>query len=229
MMYVRTMSWISRKVSPTFLFLTSTILGVSYSKRKEDTFSMHFCPMAVPWVGLCPLPLLQLLCLQRGGEKKNNKKYNNNTTGVALCTSGLSGFLLCARTGFPLSISSGLGAAGALHGAGVGRGAGGCRATPLPSPHASGTEPPAHRDAPLLGQEPSLGTQGLQARLGASRDHEPSLGVTLRWRRWWGSWKRILGTGVGVASFLPQQPPRAVGLSFMSLTHVLWCPSKSAL
>lgn len=51
MMYARTMSWISRKVSPTFLFLTSTILGVSYSKRKEDTFSMHFCPMAAP--GLC--------------------------------------------------------------------------------------------------------------------------------------------------------------------------------
>lgn len=56
MMYARTMSWISRKVSPTFLFLTSTILGVSYSKRKEDTFSMHFCPMAAP--GLCRSLLL---------------------------------------------------------------------------------------------------------------------------------------------------------------------------
>lgn len=76
MMYARTMSWISRKVSPTFLFLTSTIRGVSYSKRKEDTLSMHFCPMAAPglclslrllaapWAGLCP-PLRQLLCLQR--------------------------------------------------------------------------------------------------------------------------------------------------------------------
>lgn len=51
MMYARTMSWISRKVSPTFLFLTSTIRGVSYSKRKEDTLSMHLCPMAAP--GLC--------------------------------------------------------------------------------------------------------------------------------------------------------------------------------
>lgn len=54
MMYARTMSWISRKVSPTFLFLTSTIRGVSYSKRKEDTFSMHFCPMAA--LGLCRRP-----------------------------------------------------------------------------------------------------------------------------------------------------------------------------
>lgn len=43
------------------------------------------------------------------------------------------------------------------------------------------------------------------------------------------SWERILGTGVVVASFLPQQPPQAVGLSFVSPTHVLCCPSKSAL
>lgn len=57
MMYARTMSWISRKVSPTFLFLTSTIRGVSYSKRKEDTLSMHFCPMAAPGL-CCSLPAL---------------------------------------------------------------------------------------------------------------------------------------------------------------------------
>lgn len=90
MMYARTMSWISRKVSPTFLFLTSTILGVSYSKRKEDTFSMNFCPMAapglcrslppapllaVPRVRWCPLSLGQLLCLQRGGNKRKEKCY----------------------------------------------------------------------------------------------------------------------------------------------------------
>lgn len=102
MMYARTMSWISRKVSPTFLFLTSTIRGVSYSKRKEDTLSMHFCPMAAP--GLChSLPALHRAVgwavpaaapaapLFAEGEKENK-----NAIGVALCTSGLSGFLLCA-------------------------------------------------------------------------------------------------------------------------------------
>lgn len=54
MMYARTMSWISRKVSPTFLFRTSTMRGVSYSKRNEDSLSMHRCPMATP--GLCRWP-----------------------------------------------------------------------------------------------------------------------------------------------------------------------------
>lgn len=90
MMYARTMSWISRKVSPTFLFLTSTIRGVSYSKRKEDTFSMHFCPMAapglcrslvpapllaVPWGRPCLLPPERRLCLQAGGERQQIKRY----------------------------------------------------------------------------------------------------------------------------------------------------------
>lgn len=144
MMYARTMSWISRKVSPTFLFLTSTIRGVSYSKRKEDTLSMHFCPMAAP--GLCRnLPALHCALgwavpaaapaapLFAEGKKKK-KKENKSAIGVALCTSGLSRFLLCAGMRLPLPISSGLGTAGALHGLGVGRGVGGCRATPLPSP-----------------------------------------------------------------------------------------------
>lgn len=87
MMYARTMSWISRKVSPTFLFLTSTILGVSYSKRKEDTFSMHFCPMAAP--GLCrSLPLLAGRAVGRAVPaaapatplfaERRGKKNNNN-------------------------------------------------------------------------------------------------------------------------------------------------------
>lgn len=54
MMYARTTSWISRKVSPTFLFRTSTMRGVSYSKRNVDSLSMHRCPTAMP--GLCCWP-----------------------------------------------------------------------------------------------------------------------------------------------------------------------------
>lgn len=173
MMYARTMSWISRKVSPTFLFLTSTILGVSYSKRKEDNFSMHFCPMAAPgpcrsllpapllatlWVGPCLTLLLQLLCLQRGEKKK--RKNNKKAISVALYASGLLGFLLCAGTGFLLPISSGLEAAGALHGPGVGRGAGGCRATLLLSPRAPGTEPPARGGCTLAGAGALPGAAG---------------------------------------------------------------------
>jgi len=207
MMYARTMSWISRKVSPTFLFLTSTILGVSYSKRKEDTFSMHFCPMAVPglcrsllpalllavpWAGPCPPPLVQLLCLQTGGKKKETgKKNDKNAIGVALCTSGLSGFLLCAGTVFPLPISSGLGAVGALHGPGVGRVREGAR-----PPRCRAHVPWGHAPSPRQG--PSMGTEGLWEGLRASRDHEASLGSMSGWRRWRGSRERILGTGIGV-------------------------------
>lgn len=192
MMYARTMSWISRKVSPTFLFLTSTIRGVSYSKRKEDTLSMHFCPMAAPGL-CCSLPALHCAlgwavpaaaqAVPLFAEEKK-KKENKNAIGVALCTSGLSGFLLCEGMRLPLPISSGLGTAGALHGLGVGRGVGGWEgATPLPSPHATRTKPSAREPCSLARQGPSLGTERLQAGLGMSRDHEASPGATVEWKR----------------------------------------------
>lgn len=92
-------------------------------------------------------------------RRKKKEKKNKNPISVALCTSGLSGFLLCVGTGFPLPISSGLEAAGALHGPGVGRGVGGCRATLLPSPRATGTEPPT-RGRCTLAQAGALPADG---------------------------------------------------------------------
>lgn len=122
MMYARTTSWISRKVSPTFLFRTSTMRGVSYSKRNVDSLSMHLCPTAMP--GLCCWPQCLppprgLGCARRhssvcrGIKIKINRmiRIKKNAIGGALCSAGLSGFLLCTEMGFPLPISTGLGAA----------------------------------------------------------------------------------------------------------------------
>lgn len=122
---------------------------------------------------------------------------------MALCTSGLSGFLLCARMRLPLPISSGLGAAGALHGLGVGQGVGGCRATLLPSPHATRTKPsfcercslgagafPGHREAARARNE-----QRPPGIPGGNSGMEEIVGVL----------EEILGIRIGVSSFLPPQ------------------------
>lgn len=149
----------------------------------------HGCARAVPQPpGSSLRPGLGRARRRSGSSSvcREKKKENKNAIGVALCTSGLSDFLLCAGMRLPLPISSGLGTAGALHGLGVGQGVGGCRATPLPSPNATRTKPSAREGCSLAWQGPSLGMRRLQAGLGMSRDHGASLGQQM-----WGSRERF--------------------------------------
>lgn len=132
MMYARTTSWISRKVSPTFLFRTSTMRGVSYSKRNVDSLSMHRCPTAMP--GLCCWPQCLppprgLGCARRhssvcrGIKIKINRMIRIKKKCYWWCSVLSRAVRLppLHRDGFSSSYKYRAGCSCALHGAGVGR------------------------------------------------------------------------------------------------------------